>query len=160
MFVHTWEAPALTALSLLRSHPAQPRLNSRMQFADLSMSKTFKSALLASQPGASAPGVAESLDGDSPLKGTGLILVGEVRSRKRKPFPNKATGATRWVITITVMTASALYQVQRWSDHPLPSDLPNIGDRFNQEITARAIVTKAGPMVKFETASSSADEEF
>jgi hypothetical protein len=94
------------------------------------------------------------------LKGSGLFVIGQVRSRKRRLFTAKDGGKPRWAITMTVLTATQLYAVQRWADSPAPTDLPAIGEQVHLAVNPRAVMIGGQPVVRLETGDSGFEEAF
>jgi hypothetical protein len=89
----------------------------------------------------------------------GLYLVGQVNGRQRRAFDKKG-GGQRYVITLSVLTASGLFKPERWCDSPSPTDTPRVGDHVCLPVCLQYFNTRAGTGVRLVWGDSSPGEDF
>lgn len=80
------------------------------------------------------------------LEGTGLTITGVCHSRSRRQF--ESNGKKRFNIQLNFLTAHGMVPVERWSDTPLPSDTPAVGERVTLPITLQHYQGKNGKGVR------------
>ena len=74
----------------------------------------------------------------------GLYLSGQVIGRQRREFAGKAGEAPRFVIMLTILTQEGVHKPERWSDVPVPSDVPTVGDHVTLKVRITLFSSKGG----------------
>jgi hypothetical protein len=97
--------------------------------------------------------------GAPPVTLDGLYLAGRVNGRQRRSFDKKG-GGQRYAITLSVLTASGLFQAERWCDSPSPSDVPKVGERICLPVVMQHYTTRTGTAVRLVWGNSSQGEQF
>ena len=95
--------------------------------------------------------------GDLPQDG--LYLAGIVKGRTRREYDRKG-GGKRYNITLRVLTPDGLFNVERWSDVPSPTDIPLSGQRIVLKINLTFYRTATGEGVRLTWGPGNAGEEF
>jgi len=89
----------------------------------------------------------------------GLFLTGKCVGRRRREFKQK-DGTIRYSITMQILAEKQLHRVERWTDIPLPADVPAIGDEITLEVVPRAFVANGRAEVRLGIAGDESGVEF
>jgi hypothetical protein len=89
----------------------------------------------------------------------GLYLAGRVNGRQRRMFDKKG-GGQRYVIVLSVLTASGLFKPERWCDSPSPSDVPKVGEHVCLPVGLQYYASRTGTAVRLVWGNTSQGEEF
>jgi len=93
-----------------------------------------------------------------PATNDGLLLRGEIVARKRKE--SRSGDKTRFCITIFVRAESGTYQADRWSDAPVPSGTPAVGDHVELQVTAGAYMSHGSAVSRLSWGEHSSGSDF
>ena len=88
----------------------------------------------------------------------GAVISGKVLCRTRRESKSK-DGATRFMISLSVLAQQGIFVVQRWADEAMPKDLPVVGQQVQLPVRIDAYVQAGVPKVRLvwagnETAAS------
>jgi len=89
----------------------------------------------------------------------GMYVAGDVIGRRRTAFQQKG-GGTRYSITLAVITLGGKLTVERWTDNPLPPDLPRVGERVCLPVTLQHFTTKNGVGTRLCWGATERGEDF
>ncbi len=77
----------------------------------------------------------------------GAMIRGKLLARKRREVKSK-DGKLRYLITLTTLAKQGVFLVDRWSDVPVPEDLPVVGQDVTLPIRISAYVQAGVPKVR------------
>ncbi len=89
----------------------------------------------------------------------GLFVAGQLIGRQRREFQSKG-GATRYAITLTILTKTGVHKPERWSDTPAPSDVPTVGEHVVLPVTVTLYQSKNGTGYRMVWGPTQGGEEF
>jgi hypothetical protein len=82
-----------------------------------------------------------------------------VISRTRREVKNNE-GRVRFNITVVILAGTNVYNVSRWSDVPLPPDLPVVGQKVEVPVRLGTFMQGGVPKTRLEWADSLTMETF
>lgn len=101
---------------------------------------------------------ASSVESESLVQNiTGLFLRGTVTARQRRTFSG-SDGKSRYNITLSINTDTQVYRPERWTDLPVPPDLPAIGKQVILPVDLQVFATKNGTAARLTWGGSSTTE--
>lgn len=77
----------------------------------------------------------------------GAVIRGTLLARRRREVQQK-DGKTRYIIGLTVLAKQGVFIVDRWSDVPMPVDLPVVGQQVELPVRISAYVQAGVPKVR------------
>lgn len=89
----------------------------------------------------------------------GLYLSGQVIGRQRREFDGKG-GKKRFVISLTLLTAQGTFKPERWTDTPLPSDVPTVGQHVCLRVGLTVYQGKGGTNFRLTWGEDNSGETF